>query len=113
MRFSNAISDFRVPFRKNLYLITLFTIFMVYWASTLITTPDLANWALENALVFIFLGYLIFSIKKHQFSDLSYTLIFVYLLLHVYGAKYTYAENPFGYWLQDTFDLGRNHYHRS
>ena len=35
-----------------------------------------------------------------------------YLLLHVYGSKYTYAENPFGYWLQDFFDLSRNHYDR-
>jgi len=32
--------------------------------------------------------------------------------LHVYGAKYTYAENPFGYWLKDYFSLERNHYDR-
>ena len=36
----------------------------------------------------------------------------IYLCLHVYGAKYTYAENPFGYWLMDHFDLQRNHYDR-
>lgn len=112
MKFSNAISDFRVPFKKNLFMKATLTIFLVFWGSTLLTTPDLANWALENALVFIFLGYLIWSIKRHQFSDLSYLLIFVYLCLHVYGAKYTYAENPFGYWLQDVFNAERNHYDR-
>jgi len=32
--------------------------------------------------------------------------------LHVYGSKYTYAENPFGYWLQDALHLSRNHYDR-
>jgi putative membrane protein len=26
--------------------------------------------------------------------------------------KYTYAENPFGYWLQDVLHLSRNHYDR-
>ncbi len=75
-------------------------------------TTDMANWILENALVFIFLGYLIFTFKKRQFSDLSYLLIFIYLCLHVYGAMHTYAENPFGYWLMDTFDWERNQYDR-
>ncbi len=32
--------------------------------------------------------------------------------MHVYGSKYTYAENPFGYWLKDTFDMERNNYDR-
>ena len=36
----------------------------------------------------------------------------IYICLHVYGAKYTYAENPFGYWLKDAFNLERNHYDR-
>jgi len=62
--------------------------------------------------VFAFLGYLIYGYRKRQFSDLSYLLMFVYLCLHVYGAMHTYAENPFGYWLMETFDLGRNHYDR-
>jgi putative membrane protein len=34
------------------------------------------------------------------------------MCLHVYGSKYTYAENPFGYWLMETFDTSRNHYDR-
>ncbi|TAH27648.1 MAG: DUF4105 domain-containing protein [Cytophagales bacterium] len=33
-------------------------IFMVFWLSTLIGTSDLANWILENTLVFIFLVFL-------------------------------------------------------
>jgi putative membrane protein len=30
----------------------------------------------------------------------------------VYGSKYTYAENLFGYWLQEVFQSSRNHYDR-
>jgi putative membrane protein len=56
--------------------------------------------------------FLIFSIKRYQFSDLSYLLLCIYLCLHVYGSKYTYADNPFGYWLQDVFGSSRNHYDR-
>jgi putative membrane protein len=32
--------------------------------------------------------------------------------LHIYGAEYTYAENPFGYWLKDKLHLNRNYYDR-
>lgn len=85
---------------------------MALWVSTLIGTTDLANWFLENALVFIALGAIIITYKRMKFSDLTYLLLFIYLCLHVYGAKHTYAENPFGYWLMDTFDLERNHYDR-
>lgn len=112
MKFSNAITKERVPFSKNIILISCSIIFLIFWTSTLIGTTDLANWFLENALVFIFLIVLASTYKKLQFSDLSYLMIFMYLLLHVYGAKYTYAENPFGFWLQDIFGSSRNHYDR-
>ncbi len=112
MKFSNAISDFRVPFTKNPLLITMAILFFALWAYTLAGTPDLANWILENALVFIALGAVTLTYKRMKFSDLSYLLLFIYLSLHIYGSMYTYSENPFGYWLMDTFETERNHYDR-
>ncbi len=112
MKFSNAISEFRVPFQKNPLLISLTILFFALWTSTLVGTTDLSNWLLENALVFIALGALSLTYRRTKFSDLSYLLFFVYLCLHVYGAMYTYAENPFGYWLMNALDLARNHYDR-
>jgi putative membrane protein len=112
MPFSNAISNFRTPFLKNKLLLICTALFSILWISTLIGTSDIKNWFLENALVFVCIGLLAFTYKKHQFSDLSYLLLFIYLCLHIYGAMYTYAENPFGYWLKDTFNMERNHYDR-
>jgi len=112
MGFTIAISKNKVPFPKNIWLITYFMVFMVIWMSTLIGTSDINNWFLENILVFVFLGYMIASYRKFKFSDLSYLLVCIYLCLHVYGSKYTYAENPFGYWLQDVLDSSRNNYDR-
>lgn len=109
---TTANSPRRIPFRSNYLLISYLIIFFVLWMSTLIGTTDLYNWVIENTLVVIFLGILALTFKRFQFSDLSYTFIFVYLCLHVYGAKYTYAENPFGYWLKDYFHFERNHYDR-
>ena len=87
-------------------------VFLAVWANSLIGTTDLNNWLLENALTFLSLLFLIYSYRKHQLSDLSYLLICIYLCLHVYGSKYTYAENPFGYWLKDALGLARNQYDR-
>jgi putative membrane protein len=112
MPFTLAISPNRIPFKQNRWLWLFLSSFLVLWISTLLGTNDLNNWLLENTLTVLFFLFLIVSYKKYQFSDLSYLLITVYLCLHVYGAKYTYAENPFGYWLKDYMSWERNHYDR-
>ena len=112
MSFTIAISKDRVPFKKNIWLFAFIIAFAFVWSNSLIGTTDTANWLLENTLSFIFVAFIIITFKKHQFSDLSYLLICIYLCLHVYGSKYTYAENPFGYWLKDVLHLSRNHYDR-
>jgi putative membrane protein len=112
MSFTIAISKTRTPFRNNWWLISYILVFLGFWLSSFIGTTDIPNWLLENTLVFVFLLFLIGTYNKFKFSDLSYLLICIYLCLHVYGSKYTYADNPFGFWLQDFFDLSRNHYDR-
>jgi putative membrane protein len=103
MSFTIAISKDRVPVRKNAWLLMFTLVFAFVWSNSYVGTTDIANWLLENTLTFIFVSFLIVTYKRHQFSDLSYLLVCVYLCLHVYGSKYTYAENPFGYWLKIFF----------
>lgn len=112
MPFTIAISPTRMPFKNNYWLWTFMSVFAGVWISTLVGTTDLNNWMLENTLTVICIILLTYTFKKYQFSDLSYLLICVYLCLHVYGAKYTYAENPLGYWLKDYFHSSRNFYDR-
>jgi putative membrane protein len=112
MAFTNAISVTRIDVRENRWMQAFLIVFFSIWISTLVGTTDIGNWVLENTLVFLFLTFLIISYLYYQFSDLSYLLICVYLCLHVYGSKYTYADNPFGYWLQDTLQTARNPYDR-
>lgn len=87
-------------------------IFLAVWIYTFVGTTDSKNWFIENTLTIVFLSTIVFTFKKYKLSDLSYTFIFIYILLHVYGAMYTYAENPFGYWLQEVLHTSRNHYDR-
>jgi putative membrane protein len=112
MGFTIAISNYRVPFQKNYWLWLFIIVFTGIWISTYTGTTDINNWMLENTLTVLFLIFLVFTFRRFQFSDLTYLLICIYLCLHVYGSKYTYAENPFGYWLQDQLSWQRNHYDR-
>jgi putative membrane protein len=112
MNFTNAISAERKSLTGNRWLQLFLFVFFSIWISTLLGTSDISNWILENALVIMFLVFLSVSYRHYQFSDLSYLLICVYLCLHVYGSKYTYAENPFGYWLQEALGTARNPYDR-
>lgn len=112
MNFTVAISNHRIPFKANPLLWSMLVLFLALWSWTYLGTTDQANWFLENALTILSFFFLILTYRKYQFSDLSYVLIFVYLCMHVYGSMYTYAENPFGYWLKDAFGFTRNPYDR-
>lgn len=87
-------------------------VFILVWINSLVGTTNIKNWYIENTLTVIALLFLILTYNTFRFSNFSYLLISVFLCLHVYGSKHTYANNPFGYWLQNLFDSSRNHYDR-
>jgi putative membrane protein len=73
---------------------------------------DRETWLLENLLVFAAVAGLAASQRRFVFSNVSYGLIFGFLLLHTVGAHYTYSEVPLGALVRDHFELTRNHYDR-
>ena len=82
------------------------------WIVTAIDPLYPRDWLLENLLVFIWSGLLAVTYRWFRFSNISYGLFTLFLSLHLVGAHYTYAETPFGYWMQDWFGFERNHYDR-
>lgn len=82
------------------------------WLLTAIAPLNRFDWLLENLLVFAYGALLIATYRRFAFSNLSYGLFTVFISLHLVGAHYTYAETPFGFWLQEWLDLSRNHYDR-
>lgn len=102
----------RVPFTKNYWLWFFILVFLVIWVNTFLYTNDMNNWIIENMLTFLGLVFLIGTYKKYQFSIPGYFFLSLFFCLHIYGSKYTYAENPFGYWLQEVVGGSRNHYDR-
>lgn len=112
MAFTTATSAERVPFLPNKFLWTIGTLFTAYWIYGWFFNHNMENWIIENLLVMILLPVIIFSNKWHRFSDLSYLFLFVFVMLHCYGAFYAYTTNAFGEWLKETYHLWRNPYDR-
>ncbi|WP_241738928.1 DUF2238 domain-containing protein [Pontibacter beigongshangensis] len=108
----SAIPDEMTPFARKPLHICYAMVFGLFWVYTGLTTPDLTNWLLENTLTLSLIICLVAFYNILRFSDIAYTLVFLFLLLHVYGSQYQYAENPFGEWLKETLHLKRNHYDR-
>lgn len=94
------------------YHAMLLGIFAVVWVWAAIEPRYPHDWLLENYLVFIFVPLILLTGRYFRLSSLSYTLITVFMLMHVVGSHYTYAEVPFGATLQHWFGSGRNMYDR-
>lgn len=100
------------PFSQSRLLKAYLAIFIGGWLFTGITATDFGNWALENSLTVPAVILIVFFYRKMPFSNASYSLILIFLLLHLYGSQNAYAQNPFGFWLQEKFGSERNHYDR-
>lgn len=102
------------------YLLILSIIFAIVWLLLAINPHDRHDWALENALVLCFVVVLAARYRSFPLSRLSYSLIFIFMLLHAIGAHYTYALVPYNEWsealfgfrLNDQLGLERNHFDR-
>jgi putative membrane protein len=73
---------------------------------------DLATWWMEVAPVLIISPLLMVTARRFPLTPLAYRLIFLHAVILMVGGHYTYARVPLGYWVQDVFDLARNHYDR-
>ena len=73
---------------------------------------DRLTWWLEVAPVLIAVPLLLATFRRFPLTPLLYGLIALHALILMYGGHYTYARTPLGFWIQDLFDLSRNHYDR-
>jgi putative membrane protein len=109
---AHAAAPVGLPLARNRTLQVQVALFGLAWLAAAIAPCDRRTWLLENLLVVVGVAVLAASHRRFVFSNLSYSLIFVFLLMHVMGSHYTYSEVPLGAWLRDGLSLGRNHYDR-
>ena len=85
---------------------------MCVWIWAAINPVFPHDWLLENYLVFLFVPVILVLGHYFKLSKVSYTLITLFMILHVIGSHYTYEHVPFGNTLRDMFGGERNMYDR-
>ena len=109
---SRVTSPQHPSFRANRFLQLILAAYAVVWCATAIAPRDWPTWLLENLLVVITVGGLALTYRRFAFSNVSYLLIALFLVLHAIGAHSGYMHTPIGDWLRDAFGLRRNPYDR-
>jgi putative membrane protein len=99
-------------FRDHYLLQGLCVWYLFVWGFLAIDPLDRQDWFLENILALGLIVVLIATYRQFPLSDLSYMLLAVFLTLHAIGAHYTYSKVPLGFWIQDFWELERNHFDR-
>jgi putative membrane protein len=102
------------------YPAALLAAFAIFWLALAIGPSYRQDWLLENVVVFIAVPFFVITVGSLRFSNLAYTLLFVFLCSHEIGAHYTYSMVPYdeafhaltGQSLDALLDFQRNHYDR-
>ena len=109
-----STSSIKIEYRTKLLI--FFTLWWLAWAYQ---PWHFSDWLLENILTVLAIIYFISCRHTFRLSNLSYTLIFVFLCLHTIGSHYTYADVPYENWtgalgfsINDIFGFTRNHFDR-
>lgn len=102
------------------YPLWLLAAFSLFWLILAIRPYDRVVWLTENALTIATIGALTATHSLWPVSNLSYSLVVAFLVLHTIGGHYTYVRVPydtvikalFGFALSERLGWKRNHYDR-
>jgi putative membrane protein len=87
-----------------------FVLLVLVWSG--IAPVDRFTWWLEVAPVLIALPIVVATHRRFPLTGLLTVLLAVHAAILYVGGHWTYAEVPFGFWMQRTFGFARNHYDR-
>jgi len=80
---------------RKVYFTVLIAGVLVLWAALAISPYDRSDWLLENALLVAGAAFLIGTRRALPLSGISYTMILLFMCMHIVGAHFTYAEVPY------------------
>lgn len=93
-------------------LIWLLVVLACLIYSSIDPVADRLTWFMETVPVMIAIPILLLTHKNFPLTVISIRFIAIFAIILIVGGHYTYAENPLFNWIQDSFDLARNHYDR-
>ncbi|MEN8158677.1 MAG: DUF2238 domain-containing protein [Myxococcota bacterium] len=103
------------------YPALLLGLFLLEFVALGVNPVDRPTWVLENMLSVALVVGLVASYRRFPFSRASYTMMFLFLVLHEIGSHYTYSLVPydalwqrlFGFSLDEALGFERNHFDRA
>ena len=98
--------------RASAYEIVLLAVVVAVLVWSGVGPRDRFTWLLEVFPVLIGLPLVIYFYPRFRFTRLVYTLMAIHAVILMVGGRYTYAEVPLGFRMQEWFGLARNHYDR-
>jgi len=98
--------------RGKPFLAALLAWCVLFWIGMSFSPVDGQNWILSSILPFLLVAVLAATHRTLPLSHGAYALLSMFLTLHMVGAHYTYAQVPFGQWLESAFEMSRNPFDR-
>ncbi len=107
-------------FYSKKYPLVLYVITLIVLGLSAIDVPYPEDFVLEHIMTVVFLVLLAATYRWFRMSNISYTLMFLFMMLHILGAHYTYSEVPYnsaifnwtGFDVDQFFGFARNMYDR-
>lgn len=90
--------------------LVIVTLAVLIWSG--ISPKERGTWALETFPVMLGLPLALATNKRFPLTMLLCVLLSIHAGILCIGGKYTYAEVPVGFWMQDLLGWSRNHYDR-
>ncbi|OGI50664.1 MAG: hypothetical protein A3B81_05410 [Candidatus Muproteobacteria bacterium RIFCSPHIGHO2_02_FULL_65_16] len=97
--------------QTNRVPLMLLTLYGLVFSVCAISPYDRAVWWAENIPVLVIVSLLVLISRGFRFSNTSYVLMTVFIVLHTIGGHYTFERVPFDM-VTEFFGFERNHYDR-
>lgn len=85
-------------------------VFVLFWLVLAINPIHDGIWAMENFLVVTIFPVVLWLDSKVNFNNWTFLILTIFVILHLFGAHYTYEKMIYFTWFSDWFGWERNYY---
>lgn len=95
----------RIKFKK-----VLVVIFALLWLALAVNPAHAGIWAMENLLVVTVFPVVLWLDRKYSFNNWTFFGLTFFVILHLFGAHFTYESMAYFNWFSEWFGWERNYY---
>jgi putative membrane protein len=85
-------------------------IFLLFWLALAINPVHPGVWAMENLIVVTIFPVVLWLDRKYSFTNATFAILTVFVILHLFGAHFTYEKMSYFEWFSNLTGWDRNYY---